>query len=240
MTNLPVSGSFRITCEYHRRGKWAAGHHTGIDIVSYNRLVYGTCNGVVHRVGFDKSYGNFIVVYNESDDTYHWFCHLAKYNVKVGDKINRSRVIGVMGSTGNSTGVHLHFEIRLSCNKYDMTSNPATYMGVPNKVGYYHSDNFSIDKVKSQVGDSVYINCKFTGATHGDIHTSLIEVDSDIPFVGSIPKQIWVYDSTLNDDKTKVKCLIAHDSGDRFIVELDTENDSASDRQIWVSKGGID
>ena len=241
MTNLPVTGLFKITCEYHKKGsRWAAGHHTGIDIVSFNKKVYGTCDGKVVKVGFDKSYGNHVVVYNDSDDTYHWFCHLANYNVKLGDKITRTTVIGKMGETGNASGVHLHFEIRTACNRYDMTSNPATYMGVSNKVGYYHSDNYSIDKVKSQVGDSVFIDCKFTGATHGDIHTSLIEVDSDIPFVGSIPKQIWVYDSTLNNDKSKVKCIIAHDSGDRFIVELDTENESASDRQIWVSKGGID
>ena len=240
MTNLPVSGNFKVTCVYHKKGDWAAGHHTGIDIVSYNRLVYGTCNGVVHRVGFDKSYGNYIVVYNESDDTYHWFCHLASYKVKVGDKVNRTRVIGVMGSTGNSSGVHLHYEIRLSCNKYDMTSNPATYMGIPNRVGFYNSINYSIDKKKSEVGDKVAIHCLDTGAKHDAMGTSLIQVESDVPYVGTVVKQIWVYDSTLNYDKSKVYATICHDSGDRFIVELDTEDESASDKQIWISKGCVD
>ena len=240
MTNLPVAGQFKVTCEYHRPGKWAAGHHTGIDLVSYNRLVYGTCDGVVHRVGFDKSYGNFIVVYNNQDDTYHWFCHLAKYNVKIGDKINRTRVIGIMGSTGNSTGVHLHFEIRLSCNKYDMTSNPAVYMGIPNKVGFYNSDNYHITKKQTKVSDTVRIHCKDTGARNAQAHAALIEIESDMPFVGSTNKQIWVYESTLSANNTKVKGKVAHDAGDRFIVELDVLEESAIDKQVWISKGCVD
>lgn len=221
-------------------GKWAAGHHTGIDLVSYNKLVYGTCNGVVHRVGYDKSYGNFIVVYNNADDTYHWFCHLAKYNVKIGDRINRTKVIGVMGSTGNSTGVHLHYEIRLSCNKYDMTSNPAVYMGIPNKVGFYHSDNYQIDKKQTKIGSVVLIPCKDTGARNSQAHAVLIEIESDMQFVGTCIKQIWVYESTLSDNYTKVKGTVAHDSGDRFIVDLDVLEESAIDKQVWISKGSVD
>lgn len=240
MTNLPVSGPFKITCIYHQLGKhWACGHHTGIDIVSNNKLVYGTCNGVVHRVGYDKYYGNFIVVYNNADDTYHWFCHLARCKVKIGDRINRTKVIGVMGSTGNSTGVHLHYEIRLSCNKYDMTSNPAAYMGIPNKVGFYHSDNYQIDKKQTKLSDTVLIPCKDTGARNSQAHGVLIEIESDMPFVGTCIKQIWVYESTLSDNYTKVKGTVAHDSGDRFIVDLDVLEESAIDKQVWISKGSV-
>ena len=241
MTNLPVSGQFRVTCEYHKKGsKWAAGHHTGIDIVSYNRLVYGTCDGVVKKVGFDKSYGNHVVVYNESDDTYHWFCHLSSYKVKLGDKITRTKVIGVMGDTGNANGVHLHFEIRTSCNRYDMTSNPALYMGIPNKCGFYNSINFQINNKKSKEGSVVSIACKDTGARDDAAHAALIEIESDIPLTGSCTKQIWVYESTLNYDRTKVKGVVAYDGGDRFIIELDTLQKSAFDKQIWISKGCVD
>ena len=239
MTNLPITGIFKVTCEYHRPGKWAAGHHTGIDLVSYNKLVYGTCDGVVHRVGYDKSYGNFIVVYNNADDTYHWFCHLSKYNVKVGDRINRTKVIGVMGSTGNTTGVHLHFEIRLSCNKYDKTSNPAAYMGIPNKVGLYDSDNYKIDKKETKISNVVWIPCKDTGRRNSQPDAALIEIESDKPFVGTCNKQIWVYESSLSKNCTKVKGIIAHDSGDRFIVELDVLEESVFDKQVWISKGSV-
>lgn len=241
MTNLPVSGPFRVTCEYHKQGNnWACGHHTGIDLVSYNRLVYGTCDGVVHRVGFDKYYGNYIDVYNKNDDTHHWFCHLASYKVKIGDKINRTRVIGVMGSTGNSTGVHLHFEIRLACNKYDKTSNPAAYMGIPNKVDYYNSINYQINNKKTQVSGLVWLSCKDTHARNAGAHASLIEIDSDIPFTGTATKQIWVFDSTLSPDKTKVRGTVAHDAGDRFLVELDVLEESAYDKQVWISKAAVE
>lgn len=94
MTNLPVTGIFTITCIYHKIGKnWAAGHHTGIDIVSLNKKVYGTCDGAVYRIGYDKYYGNFVVVRDYDSGNYHWFCHLAKYNVKQGQNVSRGTVI---------------------------------------------------------------------------------------------------------------------------------------------------
>ena len=79
MTNLPVSGFFRVTCEFGRKNtnklKWAAGFHTGIDIVSDNRKVYSTCNGNVFQCGYDNAYGNFIVIRDFKTDNFHWFCH---------------------------------------------------------------------------------------------------------------------------------------------------------------------
>ena len=69
---------------------------------------------------------------------------MAKINVSKGTKVSRTSVIGVMGSTGNSTGKHLHFEIRNASNKYADNSNPADYMGIPNRVGNYNSKNYQI------------------------------------------------------------------------------------------------
>ena len=147
-TNIPLTGNFRVTCEYKRKGNWAAGWHTGIDMVCNNDTIYGTCDGTVYKIGVDKSYGNYITV-KAPDGKYHWFCHLSKATCKVGDKISRTTKIGVMGNTGNSTGKHLHFEIRNSSNKYADTISPAGYMGIPNKVGSYDTNNYQIKNTSS-------------------------------------------------------------------------------------------
>ena len=152
-TNIPLTGKFRVTCEYKRKGNWAAGWHTGIDMVCDNDKIYSSCDGEVTRTGWDDSYGNFIVVKNNADGKYHWFCHLSKINVSKGTKVTRTSVVGIMGSTGNSTGKHLHFEIRNASNKYADNSNPADYMGIPNKAGSYDTANYQISSNSSNTGE---------------------------------------------------------------------------------------
>lgn len=147
-TNIPLTGGFRVTCEYKRKGNWAAGWHTGIDLVGDSDIIYGSCDGVVSKIGTDKSYGTYVTV-KASDGKYHWFCHLSKVTCKLGDKISRTTKIGVMGATGNATGKHLHFEIRNSSNKYADTISPAGYMGIPNKVGSYDTNNYQIKNTSS-------------------------------------------------------------------------------------------
>lgn len=144
-TNIPLTGEFRVTCEYKRKGNWSAGWHTGIDLVGPEKI-YSSCDGEVIRTGYDKSYGNYIVVRNKEDGRYHWFCHLSQISNGAGKKVSRTTVIGIMGSTGNSTGKHLHFEIRNASNKYADTINPADYMRIPNKVGTYNSANYQISE----------------------------------------------------------------------------------------------
>ena len=227
MTNLPVTGIFRVTCPYHKQGKkWAAGHHTGIDIVSTNRKVYGTCDGVVYHSGFDKSYGNYIVVHSNEDDTYHWFCHLETRLVGIGKNVSRGTVLGIMGNTGNSTGTHLHYEIRKSCNCYDRTEDPSIYMGIPNKNGFYNSKDYNLEDTvpKFIAGDIVYIPCKFTGATRGE--SSLIEIEDGL--------QVWVYNSILNKDKNKAKCIVCYVDIYKLMLEIDSITPDI--KQFWVEK----
>ncbi len=152
-TNLPLTGNFNVTCEYKRQGtEWIAGWHTGIDMTGSD-TIYGTCDGTVTRIGTnDKDYGNFIVV-KAPDGKYHWFCHLSRIDVEVNQNIDRLTKLGVMGATGNVTGKHLHFEIRNASNKYADNSNPADYMGIPNKVGSYNSENYQIDSTNNNTGE---------------------------------------------------------------------------------------
>lgn len=135
MTNLPLTGIINVTCEYKRKGSWKAGYHTGIDLTcDTSDLIYSSCSGEVTRIDYDKSYGNFVTVKEETTGNYHWYCHLKEVHCYVGEKVTRNSVLGIMGATGNATGKHLHFEIRDTSNKYGNDLNPCDWLGIENKV----------------------------------------------------------------------------------------------------------
>ena len=227
MTNLPVTGIFRVTCPYHKLGrKWTAGHHTGIDLISTNRRVYGTCDGTVYRIENDKYYGKYVIVRDRVTGNFHWFCHLQTIFVKQGQIVSRGTVIGIMGSTGNSTGVHLHYEIRNHSNIYDRTIDPSKYMGISNKNGFYNSRNYEIKENKLEIGEIIYLSCQFTGAMQGN--TSLIQLKD---------KQFWVYNSGLNKDKTKIRAVICYEEAYKIMVEIDSLVDE--NRQFWIEKSEV-
>lgn len=86
--------------------------HTGVDIAAaYGSDVKAADGGVVIWVGYDGGYGKLIKI-DHGANYVTYYGHLSKYSVKVGDKVYKGQKIGEVGSTGNSTGPHLHFEIR--------------------------------------------------------------------------------------------------------------------------------
>lgn len=147
-TKLPFTGDFKVTCIYGKRGSaWASGIHQGIDLVGItNKKVYSICPGVIERAGYDKGgFGNYVRIKEEGTENRIYLAHLDKIYVKVGQKVTYTTVVGLMGSTGNSTGPHTHVEIRQFQNGVAFKKlNPATYMGIPNKVGTYNSANYQI------------------------------------------------------------------------------------------------
>ena len=147
-TKIPFTGNFKVTCEYGRKGTaWASGMHQGIDLVGItNKKVYAICPGVVERAGYDKGgFGNYVRIKEDGTENRIYLAHLEKIYVKVGQKVSYTTVIGLMGSTGNSTGPHTHVEIRKFQNGVAVSKlNPATYMGIPNAVGTYNSANYQI------------------------------------------------------------------------------------------------
>ena len=68
-------------------------------------------NGVVTEVEYDGSYGNKTVVLLD-DGTELWYCHQSSFAVGVGETVVGGQTIGYVGSTGNTTGPHLHLEVR--------------------------------------------------------------------------------------------------------------------------------
>lgn len=146
MTNIPFTGEFKVTNEFGvKNSRYAAGFHTGIDLVGITSdKVYSPANGTINKTGSDKSYGLYVDII-DSFKHHHWLCHLKQINVSQGQKVTKASVVGIMGSTGNSTGPHTHYEIRTEKNKYGDVLNPAVYMGIPNEKGTYNSNDYKVE-----------------------------------------------------------------------------------------------
>ncbi|WP_165971913.1 M23 family metallopeptidase [Paenibacillus piri] len=85
--------------------------HSGYDISApFNSKVYATADGIVQSTGSDANHGNNIVL-SHADGLRTWYMHLNKINVEKGDEVQKGQVIGYVGSTGRSTGNHLHYEV---------------------------------------------------------------------------------------------------------------------------------
>ena len=111
----PVTTSKRITSNYGGRNTGIAGastNHKGVDIggVYYNSKVLATKAGVVITSAYVSSYGNYVVISHGKGNT-TLYAHMSSRSVKEGDTVTQGQVIGVTGSTGISSGPHLHYEI---------------------------------------------------------------------------------------------------------------------------------
>ena len=87
-------------------------NHKGTDIgrVGYTSPVYASKAGTVIVSQYSSSYGNYVVISHGSGNT-TLYAHMSSRKVSVGQYVNQGDVIGITGSTGNSTGPHLHFEV---------------------------------------------------------------------------------------------------------------------------------
>ena len=107
----PIAGKTPST-PYKKLGKhWSKGYHTGVDFaVPVGTDVLAVADGVIDPATWGKSYGTQLV--QKLDGGYFIYAHLSKALVKPGDKVSEGQVIGKSGNTGNSTGPHLHVELR--------------------------------------------------------------------------------------------------------------------------------
>lgn len=103
----PTNGGYVSSYYGYRWGRL----HKGIDIARpSNRTIKAADHGVVSAAGYKGGYGNRIVI-NHNNGMKTLYAHLSSINVRPGQVIEKGTAIGIMGSTGNSTGIHLHFEI---------------------------------------------------------------------------------------------------------------------------------
>lgn len=117
----PFRGNYKQTCAFKTVGSWKCGYHIGVDLVGDTKNIYPICSGVVQSLS-DKgsAYGNHILI-KQDDGRVSLYAHLSEIKVSKGDVVALNTCIGVEGSTGNSSGSHLHLE--LHDGEYDYPSS---------------------------------------------------------------------------------------------------------------------
>ena len=119
----PETVSKRITSPYGKRNtgiKGASTNHKGVDIggVGYSTNVLATKAGIVVTSAYSSSYGNYVVISHGYGNT-TLYAHMSSRSVKEGDVVSQGQVIGVSGSTGISSGPHIHYEITENSQRVD-------------------------------------------------------------------------------------------------------------------------
>ena len=108
---LPIKGG-KVTTPYKKAGKmWSKGYHTGVDFaVPTGTDIIAVADGKIENATWGKSYGTQLV--QKVEGGWVIYAHLSKALVKPGDKVKKGQHIAESGNTGNSSGPHLHFEMR--------------------------------------------------------------------------------------------------------------------------------
>lgn len=125
MLGWPVPGARRISSGYgYRSISIHSGFHTGIDIPSpMGTPAVAAESGTVIFAGYSGSYGNLMKV-QHSNGIVTYYAHLSGFVASVGSSVSKGQTIALIGSTGNSTGPHLHFEVRIN----GAHTNPLNYV----------------------------------------------------------------------------------------------------------------
>ena len=119
---LPVTGI--ISSRYGVSSSIRSSTHTGLDIAtSTGTPISVVADGTVISAQYTGAYGNLVKV-SHGNGVETWYAHTSKMYVTAGQEVKAGDVIAAVGSTGNSTGPHLHFEIRINGNHV----NPQNYM----------------------------------------------------------------------------------------------------------------
>ncbi len=130
----PLPGYYNLSSLFAGRIHPITGkpqHHTGIDIPAPSGTdILAAKSGVVTTSTYNNSYGNYVVV-SHSDGTSTLYAHMSRRGVSKGEVVTQGQYIGDVGTTGSSTGNHLHLEVRVNGSRVDPTQyfSVALYMG---------------------------------------------------------------------------------------------------------------
>ncbi|MEO0057524.1 MAG: hypothetical protein RIT17_977 [Pseudomonadota bacterium] len=125
-SRMPLEGA-QLTSGYGMRNHPVLGgrrQHAGIDLAAPSGTpVYATADGIVGRADWYSSYGLYVAIEHGASMQTR-YAHLSRLAVAAGDNVKKGDLIGYVGSTGRSTGPHLHYEVRVE----GIAVNPIPYM----------------------------------------------------------------------------------------------------------------
>jgi murein DD-endopeptidase MepM/ murein hydrolase activator NlpD len=125
-SRMPLDGA-RLTSDFGMRTHPVLGgrrKHKGIDLAAPTGTpVYATADGIVDRAEWFSSYGLYVEI-GHGAELETRYAHMSRLAVAEGQRVNKGDVIGYVGSTGRSTGPHLHYEVRIA----GIAVNPIPYM----------------------------------------------------------------------------------------------------------------
>lgn len=158
--NMPFATGFVVVSPFGMRTDPITGEanvwHGGVDLVGNDRSVRAVKGGTViqSRIVTDpenrtSEWGNYVSVYGD-DQRITYYCHLESRAVKKGDRVEAGDFLGVEGSTGRSTGIHLHFELR---DELGNQLDPCAYLGIENRVGYIWEPSKPLEPWEEQCHD---------------------------------------------------------------------------------------
>ncbi len=108
---LPTTG-YHLTARFGMAGGLWSSNHTGLDFATASGTpIVAVANGVITKTGSAGAYGNQTIE-TLADGTEIWYCHQTSIGVSPGETVTSGQQIGTVGSTGNTTGPHLHLEVR--------------------------------------------------------------------------------------------------------------------------------
>ena len=158
----PYKGTFRVSQEYK------GNDHRGIDLVGISdKRLFSPVVGTVVRAGWEnplvrsQGFGKRVVIRIGSSNFFMYFGHLSEISVSKGQRVKIGQQIGIEGTTGHSTGNHLHWEIRYNDVKSGFQSI-AAYSNIPNmqsheeKISSWGTELFGISTLKEGQNDFPY------------------------------------------------------------------------------------